>query len=216
MNLFQLRASLRLWRYRYAWRDRRLSYWKRKRNNQYIGKWTKLREEAKGRIHLRLKQIEEIVNRKPVAMFDSVTLSVIPTNAEAVAGYTSGSWPTYNEVVRRWPHAKHLSIAVNASHDADCLDIETGDATPAEAPGWVHRQKRLGKQRPCLYANASTMPAVKSAIAREGIKRGDVRLWVADWTFRPHVPPGYDACQWTDKALGLNLDESLCNPGFFV
>jgi hypothetical protein len=56
--------------------------------------------------------------------------SAIPKTAEAVAGYVGGHWPTYNQLVKDFPHAHKLSIAVFASEDADCLDIEKGDATP--------------------------------------------------------------------------------------
>lgn len=148
------------------------------------------------------------------SMFDAIEVSQIPANAQAVAGYIGGKWPTYGELIKRFPKAKHLSIAVFASLDAACLDIETGDASPGQAPAWVKRQKARGVKRPCLYANLSTMPAVKGALTKAGIKREDVRLWVAEWTFVPHIPPGYDACQWTDRALGRNLDQSLCTGNF--
>jgi hypothetical protein len=151
----------------------------------------------------------------PVAMYDAVDVSQIPANAEAVAGYVGGSWPTFAELASRFRHAHRFSIAVNAGEDAACLDIENGDATPDQAPAWAKRQLARGQHRPCLYASASQMPAVWAAIARAGIHRQEVRLWVADWTYQPHIPAGYDACQWTDKALGRNLDESLCTAGFF-
>ncbi len=85
---------------------------------------------------------------------------------QAVAGYVNGSWPSYNGLVKRYPGAKHLSIAVNTSADARCLDVETGDATPDQAPAWVRRQHARGVARPILYANTSTMPAVIAALER--------------------------------------------------
>src|SRR5208282_1038382 len=53
---------------------------------------------------------------------------------QAVAGYVGGKWPSLGGLIKRYPGAKHLSIAVNAGEDATCLDIENGDATPADAP----------------------------------------------------------------------------------
>lgn len=150
-----------------------------------------------------------------VTMFDSVTISEIPHAPEAVAGYVGGHFPTFHLLRQAFPHAHLLSIAVNAGEDAECLDIETGDATPNEAPAWVRRQKRRGVHRPCLYANASTMPAVKRELLRAGILLKEVRLWVAEWTGVAHIPAGYDACQWTDRAKGKNLDQSLCSSTFF-
>ena len=148
-------------------------------------------------------------------MYDSVDLSQIPPDAQAVAGYVGGSWPTYGELAKRFPKAHRLSIAVNASETAECLDVEVGDATPTEAPAWVERMEKAGIWRPCLYANLSTMPAVLTALHEAGIARERVRLWVAHYVFTPTLPAGFDACQWTDKALGRNLDESLVVDDFF-
>jgi hypothetical protein len=150
-----------------------------------------------------------------VTMYDSVTVSEIPANAEAVAGYTSGKWPTYNELVAKFPHAHHLSIAVNSGHDADCLDVETGDATPSEAPAWVRRQHARGKKLPVLYANLSTMPSVIAALTANGIHRSEYLLWVAHYDNIANIPSGFDAKQYWDKALGKNLDVSLCSDAFF-
>ncbi len=151
------------------------------------------------------------------AMFDSVDLAQFPPNPPAVAGYVGGYWPTYAALVRKFPKARHLSIAVNAGEDAECLDVETGDATPAQAPAWVRRQLSRGVKRPVVYANLSTMPAVVAALTGAGIARASVRLWVAQYA-QPavaHIPAGCDACQWTDRAFGRNLDQSLLHPSFF-
>jgi hypothetical protein len=144
-----------------------------------------------------------------------VTVSQIPADAEAVAGYTSGLFPTWSLLVQAFPNAKRLSIAVNAEQDADCLDIENGDARPDQAAAWHARQRARGVLRPCLYADTSTMPAVVSALTAAGIGRNSYRLWTAHFTDVPHIEAGSDATQWTDHALGRNLDSSLCVPSFF-
>lgn len=158
-------------------------------------------------------------------MYDDVNLSLIPPNAEAVAGYVNGRWPTYPEVVRRWPKAKHLSIAVNRYADADCLDVEKGDATNAEAPAWVKRQLARGAYRPVVYTSVSNAPTLLRTLAAAGISRSLVRLWTAHYTHREHLcgpACGFgmkttaDATQWTDRALGRSLDQSLCAVGFFA
>lgn len=158
-------------------------------------------------------------------MYDAVTVSEIPADAQAVAGYTSGNFPTWPELLKRFPHAHRLSIAINAGHDADCLDVEPGDATPADAAVWVKRQQARGVARPVLYASVSTMPTVLRELAAAGIHREHVRLWTAHYTGRAHLCSpacgfGFletaDATQWTDKALGRNLDESLCADTFFA
>ena len=148
-------------------------------------------------------------------MYDSTTLDAIPADAPAVAGYVGGDWPTYHELARRWPHAKHLSIAVNASEDAECLDIENGDATPADAPGWHRRQIAHGVLKPVLYIERSRLPELVAELEQAGIQRDEYRLWIADYTGQPHITPGADGTQWIDSALGRNLDESLLASDFF-
>lgn len=154
-------------------------------------------------------------NRQNITMYDSVTVSEIPSGAQAVAGYVGGKFPTFNSLLHDFPHAKHFSIAVNSHEDAECLDIETGDATPDLAPQWVRRQHDRGVKRPVVYANTSTMPAVLQALTHAGIHRSEYRVWTAHYTGSPHIEFGSDATQYTDKALGRNLDASLCIPTFF-
>jgi hypothetical protein len=161
----------------------------------------------------------------PVQMFDSTIVGAIPADAPAVAGYIGGPWPTYVQLLQRFPRAHHLSIAVNASEDAECLDIEYLDATPDQAPAWVKRQLARGVERPVVYASVSAMPSVLTALQHDGIAFSSVRIWTAHYTGTAHlcVPqacgPGLqanaDATQWTDHALDSALDESLCADTFF-
>ena len=144
-------------------------------------------------------------------LYDSIDLSQIPPDAPAVAGYTSGFWPTAGQLAAKFPNAHHLTIAIAADHDADALDIEAGDATVAEAPAWVRRQQTRGVTRPCLYASASVINNVVWTIEAAGIPRSAVRLWAAHYGAGCHIC-GRDTCaltastcdgtQWTSTALG--------------
>lgn len=154
---------------------------------------------------------------KRFTMYDTTDPGThLPTvHPEAVAGYVNGQWPSYNGLVKRYPGAKHLSIAVNTSADARCLDIETGDATPDQAPAWVRRQHARGVKRPILYANTSTMPAVIAALTADHIKRDEYLVWTAHYTGFAHVEPGSDATQWESVERGAsNYDTSECLPWF--
>jgi hypothetical protein len=123
-----------------------------------------------------------------------------------------------------FPHAYQLSIAVNPGEDAECLDIERGDATSYDAPAWVRRQLVRGVRRPVLYASVSSMAEVVAALESDRIQPSTVRLWTAHYTGYAHICSrqncGYglrvssDATQWTDRALDRNLDESLCSDSF--
>lgn len=154
-------------------------------------------------------------------MYDSVSVGDIPADARAVAGYVDGNWPTFKQL-RRF-HANRLSIAVHPDADAACLDIENGDATPADAPAWVHRQIARGQNRPVIYASRDTILSILQVLERGQIHRGDVRIWSAHYGQGPHIcsphacgaPFTADGTQWTDTALGRNLDESLLADDFF-
>ena len=159
-----------------------------------------------------------------LTMFDAVEVAQIPNGPVAVAGYVDGVWQTAAELADRFPNAHLLSIATSPAHDADCLDVESGDATPADVPGWYERQRGRGVERPCIYANASTMQASIVPLVRSGaIARPLVRLWSAHWAGEHICGPAScgalsidaDGCQWTDRAWGRDLDESLLVADFF-
>jgi hypothetical protein len=161
-----------------------------------------------------------------VTMYDDVNVSLIPVSAEAVAGYVDGRWPTYAQIVKKFPHAKyHLSIAVFASDNAEVLDVETGDATIAQAVDWVKRQHARGNARPDVYTAASWGENLINALSKAGFVYGrDYRWWSAHYTYQPHLcgpKCGFGlthiahATQWTDKVAGKSLDESLCAADFF-
>jgi hypothetical protein len=160
-----------------------------------------------------------------IVMFDATDLSQIPAGPAAVAGYVDGLYQTAPALAARFPHAHLLTIAVSAADDADCLDVETGDATPAQAPAWYERQQARGVFRPCLYASVSVMQSqVIPALQAAGISRADVRLWTAHYAGLHRCGPSAcgelstdaDGTQWTDVAYGRQLDQSLLLPGFFA
>lgn len=172
----------------------------------------------------KLPAVVKRIFSKKLTMYDSTDIAVIPSNPQAVAGYTAGYWPTYDPLVKKFPKAFHLSIAIKAADDADCLDIENGDATPDQAPEWVLRQRARGVHRPMLYASVSVMPAVIAALKKAGIPRTAVVLWTAHYTYSAHLCTSKcwhefqttaDLTQYSDKAMNRNLDASLVGAGVF-
>lgn len=159
-----------------------------------------------------------------LVMFDSVD-NDIPASAQAIAGYTSGNWPTWNEPWFQQHKAAHkLSIAIFATHNALALDMENGDALLSEGPDWTRRQQARSIWRPVLYSSISNMVEVVGLMSQHGFARSDYRLWAAHYGLGPHIcghggcpytAVACDATQWTSSALGRNLDESLCLPDFF-
>lgn len=131
-------------------------------------------------------------------MYDAVTPSRIPAGAAMVAGYANGRYANLAEMATRFPHAIRVSISVSASyHGATVLDVEIGDATPAEAPGWVKARRAAGID-PTVYCNASTWPAVKAAFTAAGIPQP--HYWIAQYDNDPTIPAGAVAKQYKNTA----------------
>jgi hypothetical protein len=161
-------------------------------------------------------------------MADSVTVANLPLKGyDAYAGYTSGlftTFPALQELLAELG-VHLLSIAIDAAHDADCLDIEARDATNAQAPGWVMRQQKRGEPQPVVYTSASNAAALIATLREHGIARSQYRLWSAHYGHGKHICgpgqcqyPQADGTQWTDSAPGnggSKIDESLLAAGFF-
>jgi hypothetical protein len=162
-------------------------------------------------------------------MYDTIYNNQFPAGAEAYAAYVDGglgNQPNYAFIVNTFPKAEHLSIALFSSNNADALDVEAGAATPGEIPAWCTRQRQRGIQRPCVYANASTMQgSVLPVLSEAKIARSSVRLWTAHYGLGEHIC-GPNSCgalsieadgtQWTSSALGLVLDQSELQSNFFT
>lgn len=200
-----------------------------KRIRKRLGKWiAAAKAKLTHRIHRHRKdtreRIEEVkASREQFRMFDSVVVTALPRDAAAVAGYVNGYYRTWPDVKRLFPNAKKLSIAVTSLANADCLDVEPGNASPADAPGWVKRQQKRGVKRPAVYCALSAAREVLAEIQKAGIKREEVRLWTAHYTHTAHLcgpSCGFglnttaDATQFTDHSGGRTLDESLCRHDF--
>jgi hypothetical protein len=163
-----------------------------------------------------------------LTMYDSIAVANLPADGDAYAGYVGGKWPTWDALKARFPHAHLLSIAIDATERATCLDIETGDATPAQAPAWVKAEHGRGVPRPVLYASASVMPQVLAHLEQAAIKRDTVRLWSAHYGWSSVLHPRgkhicgprscglvaveMDGTQWLSHG---DYDESLLGATFF-
>lgn len=116
-------------------------------------------------------------------MYDSVNPESIPTYATVVAGYVDGLYEWTPAGWARFPNARHVRIAVFAStDDGQVLDVETGDATPVQAPGWVRMRRESANQASgpiTVYCDVSNWPAVRGAFAEQGVDEPD--YWIAHY-----------------------------------
>lgn len=159
-----------------------------------------------------------------ITMLDSISVSQLQPGYPAYAGYVNGNWATFNSLKARFPQAHLLSIAVNTSADADCLDVEQFDATIQDiaAGVWYGRQVARGITRPCFYMSASSLAQAQHYL--QNIPRDSYRLWSAHYTESPHIcgprSCGYgmydvDGTQYTSTYKGFDLDASVLNNNFF-
>ncbi|RKE23518.1 peptidoglycan-binding protein [Streptomyces sp. TLI_171] len=127
-------------------------------------------------------------------MYDAVTVSNIPSDAEMVAGYVDGQFANMTEMTARFPQAVRVPIAVFASTDAGVvLDVEPGDAEVGQAPGWVQRRRQAGVD-PTVYCDSGRWPQVLSAFDNAGVPQP--HYWIAQWDGDATIPAGAVAKQF--------------------
>ena len=148
---------------------------------------------------------------QPYTIYDSVTPGTLPGN-QAAAVYADGAYAASASQVSG--HHSVLWIDANGSDpNANVLDVEPGDATPAGAATWV--QAHLSAQphsAAIIYTMRSDWSAVQAAVGGlPSWEQSHVRYWIADPTGVPHVVPGSSATQWY---WGSNYDVSTANPSF--
>lgn len=142
-------------------------------------------------------------------MYDALSTqaAAIPADAELVAGYIDAgpvpAAPPWGPA--EWalfPHAIHVGIATQPGTNAgDVLDVEAGDATPDQAPGWVSMRRAAGAS-PSVYCSASAWPTVRAAFAAAGV--AEPPYWIASYSQPPDtsIPAGAVAHQWGGPASG--------------
>ena len=106
---------------------------------------------------------------------DSTTPATLPTNLTIVGGYVNGAYKWAKADWDRFPGAVQLRINVTGEHGrGNVLDVETGDAAPADAPGWYDSITWIAKPELAVYCNRSNAATVVAAMGGR-----DWRLWLA-------------------------------------
>ena len=128
--------------------------------------------------------------------------------AAKVAGYANGTYAWSRADWDLFPHADHVTISVRASANAgDVLDVENGDATPAQAAGWIAMRHADGLYRPTVYCSLSVVPAVRSGTGHYILGR-DYDIWVALYDNSTAMPPvpGLPAAAFAAKQYRSRAD----------
>lgn len=152
----------------------------------------------------------------------------------AVAGYVNGKYDNYATLAAKYaPAGLHLisiDVANKPAAGAQCLDIESGDATVADAPAWFKATQAAGKAAndlryyPKLYTSESNLASLVATMTKEGVARDEYMLWSAHYTNSAHIcgpktcgsSVQADATQWTSSYKGVSLDASECYGYFFA
>ena len=136
-------------------------------------------------------------------MYDSVNPSAIPSSATMVAAYQDGFYANVGAMRARFPHATIVTIAVSHNSRAHVLDVETGDATPAQAVQWLTQTMAdLDNGHLTVYCNMDLWPSVRAVIRAAGIK--EPNYWVARYDGDDTLPPGAVAKQYIGDYQGYD------------
>lgn len=133
----------------------------------------------------------------PRTMYDSITPGDIPLTAAVVLGYVNGTFEWSAAGWARFPHAVKVRCATRATvNDGHVLDVEKGDATAEQAPGWVQMRRRAGLATPTVYCSASAWPSVRAAFAAAGVAAP--LYLIAHYDGDPTIPAGAIGKQYRD------------------
>ena len=149
---------------------------------------------------------------RPYQMYDSVTPSAIPAG-HPIATYADGAYAASPSQVTG--HGPVTWIDTNGSDPsgATALDVEPGDATPAQAASWAAQRLNTHPHATAvIYTMRSDWAAAQAAVSTlPSWQQHHVRWWIADPTGIPHIIPGASATQWY---WGTSYDISNVSPGF--
>src|ERR1044071_6530712 len=129
-------------------------------------------------------------------------------NAAKGAGDVNGRYAWSQAEWDLFPHAGHVTITVRADADeGDVLDVEAGDATPAEAAAWIRMRHAAGLYRPTVYCSLSVVPDVRRETGSLILGR-DYDIWVAKYDRSPAEPPvpGLPAARFAAKQYESDAD----------
>ena len=136
-------------------------------------------------------------------MYDSVNPGHIPTNATMVAGYADGTYANIPAMKARFPHATIVSIAVKWTTRAQVLDVESGNASPAQAVQWcTQTMADKSNHELTVYCSVSDWPQVRAAFKTAGVT--EPNYWVAAYDGNATVPAGAIAKQYLGDYQGYD------------
>jgi hypothetical protein len=142
---------------------------------------------------------------------------------DVIGSYANGRFANTTAAKAAFPQLRHVEYDVNGTRpDADILDIEKFDASPATFPGWAKNYKG-SLPLPAGYCSASLIAVVVSVMLDHGWKRDQFLIQSAHYGAGQHICgpgtcgfPQADSTQWADKGRhGQNTDLTIYADHFF-
>lgn len=178
------------------------------------------------------KKAAKVVKPKPkrapapapkfTTMFDATNLRGVPriasTSQDVIAAYDDGEFNNISQARALYPGHRHLTIGVRETDPADMLDSEPGNtgSTPQERAQavvrWIKRRQAARARFIGVYADGSDWTFIADEMRREKIsvtplsEGGPCFKLIADPTGHPHIPEGFDGCQYLWEK---QFDESI-------
>ena len=148
----------------------------------------------------------------PATIYDSTSPASVPAG-QHLAAYSNGAYQATGNQVQGRGNVLWIDTNGTDTH-ASALDVEPGDATPAQAAHWVNAKLTATPHSDAIvYTFKSDWPSVQDAIKQlPATEQAHVKYWIADPTGTPHIVPGAAATQWY---WGTSYDISQATPGFF-
>jgi hypothetical protein len=146
-------------------------------------------------------------------------------NIPVVAYYIDGRYAWTPVEIALFPNSVHIQIATRYTTNAgNFLDVENGDATPAQAAVWANQRRLSGYEYPGIYCSRDAQQSVINAFNNLGVDLPG--WWIADWdgVDRPELPttwgkqyastPHYDKTIWEDFIPGVDtaMDQNTLIP----
>jgi hypothetical protein len=149
-------------------------------------------------------------------MADSTTPADMPDWVSVKGFYADGQYAASQAQIQAWRGPRALiNVTGDPAHGGNTLDVETGDATPADVPAWYDGRLAAGVRWPAVYCDRNKFDAVTAALGSRNAAR-----WLAtlDGTLL-HTFHGQPlvACQHlgADKSGG-NFDLSVVFAGHWL
>jgi hypothetical protein len=134
-------------------------------------------------------------------MADSVTVANLPDGFDVYGGYTDGLYANMTALRTRFPDKPLIGFTVFATDNfGDCLDVEQGDASPAEAPPWIILRRQAGHPGPLVYCSESIWAEVRRAFTDQGVPEPSYIVAAYPGSVGPGgmYPPPSVGHQWKD------------------